>query len=62
MFFTQLDSKYVQFGCAEWFWKRYLNSFVLQVEPERYSTKDKVLIEYNEAIYIENIRNKFFKN
>jgi hypothetical protein len=57
----EIDSEYVQFGCAEWFWERYLNSFVLQVEPERYFTKDEAFIEYEEALYIENIRNRFFK-
>lgn len=57
----QIDHKYIQFGCAEWFWQRQINSFALQVEPERYSTKDRVFIDYKEALYIENIRNKFFK-
>lgn len=57
----QIDCKYIQFGCAEWFWERQINSYTLQVEPERYSTKDRVFIDYKEALYIENIRNKFFK-
>ena len=57
----QIDHKYIQFGCAQWFWERHVNSFALQVEPERYSTKDRVFIEYDEALHIESIRNKFFK-
>lgn len=57
----QIDYKYIQFGCAEWFWQKQVNSFVLQVEPERYSTKDRVFIDYKEALYLENIRNKFIK-
>jgi len=57
----QIDCKYIQFGCADWFWERQINSYTLQVEPERYSTKDRVFIDYKEALYIENIRNKFFK-
>ena len=57
----QIDFKYIQFGCAEWFWERQVNSFALQVEPERYSTKDRVFIEYEEALRIESIRNNFFK-
>jgi len=57
----QIDDKYIQFGCAEWFWERQVNSFALQIEPERYSTKDKVFIDYEEALHIEIIRNKFFK-
>jgi len=57
----QIDHKYIQFGCAEWLWKRQVNSFALQVEPERYSTKDNAFIEYEEALHIEIIRNKFFE-
>ena len=55
-----IDPKNIQFCCAEWFWKRQVNSYALQVEPERYKHKDSVIIDYNEALIIENIRNKFF--
>jgi len=57
----QIDPNYIQFGSAEWFWKKQLNSFALQVEPERYSTKDNIFIEYEEALHIEIIRNKFYE-
>jgi len=57
----QIECKYIQFGCAEWFWKRQINSFALQVEPERYSARDNAFIEYEEALHIETTRNKFFK-
>ena len=57
----EIDSEYVQFGCAEWFWKRQVNSYALQVEPERYKTKDKIpYLGYQEALHIEKIRNEFF--
>jgi hypothetical protein len=56
----RLDSKYVQIGCAEWFWKRYLNSFALQVEPQRYMYMDTADISYKEALHIETVRNSFF--
>jgi len=55
-----LDPDYVQFGSAGWFWERYPNSYVLQVEPVRHMTKDRVLIEHSEALYIEEIRDRFF--
>ena len=55
-----IDLAYIQFGCAEWFWKRQINSYVLQVEPKRLMTKDSVHIDYREALYIEKIRNQFF--
>lgn len=55
-----IDPEYVQFGCAEWFWKRQINSYALQVEPKRYKKKDRVSISYKEALHIEKIRNKVF--
>lgn len=57
-----IDPKYVQFGCAEWFWERQINSFVIQVEPERYSNKDRIYIEYEEARHIEKVKKQFFNN
>lgn len=57
----RIDPKYIQFGCAEWFWEQQVNSFALQVEPERYSTKDNAFIEYKEALHIEIIRYKFYE-
>ena len=35
-----LDSQHIQLGCAEWFWERQVNSYVVQVEPERHKTKN----------------------
>ena len=55
-----MDPEYVQFGCAEWFWERQVNSYVLQVEPKRYMMTDKLSVDYREALHIEKIRNKFF--
>jgi len=55
-----IDSAYIQLGCADWFWAKQINSFVMQVEPERFKTKDEVMIGYQEAIRIEQTRNRFF--
>ena len=57
-----IDPLYIQFGCAEWFWKRQINSYVLQVEPRRFADKDKISVLYEEALIIEKTRNKFFSN
>lgn len=57
-----IDPLYIQFGCAEWFWERQINSYVLQVEPDRFADKDKISVEYEEALLIEKARNKFFLN
>ncbi|MFC2009383.1 hypothetical protein ACFLT3_00455 [Chloroflexota bacterium] len=58
---SSIDTEYIQFGSAEWFWERQVNSYALQVEPERYMTLDKTPpIGYQEALYVEKIRNEFF--
>ena len=57
---TTIDPEYVQFCCAEWFWKRQINSYALQVEPDRFKHKDTAIIDSNEALHIEKIRNEFF--
>jgi len=55
-----IDPEHIQFGCAEWFWKSQVNSYVLQVEPRRHMTKDRVSVSYQEALHIEKVRNEFF--
>jgi len=57
----KIDPQNIQFGCADWFWDRQVNSFVLQVEPDRYKMFDKAILEYEEALQIETIRNQFFE-
>ena len=56
-----IEPEYIQFGCAEWFWEQQVNSFVLQVEPKRFMDKDRVNIDYKEALFVEKVRAKFFK-
>jgi len=57
---TAIDPENIQFCCSEWFWKRHVNSYALQVEPDRFKRKDTAIFDYREALHIENIRNKFF--
>jgi hypothetical protein len=57
---TSVDQENIQFCCAEWFWKKQVNSYALQVEPDRFKHEDKAILDYKEALKIENIRNKFF--
>jgi len=54
------DFDYVQFGCADWFWQRQVNSYVLQVEPKKQMYKDIAIVNYQEALYIEKVRNRLF--
>lgn len=57
---ASIDPQNVQFGCAEWFWQRQINSYVLQVEPERFKHQDRAVLEYEEALHIEHVRNTLF--
>lgn len=57
---TAIDLKNVQFCCAEWFWQRQVNSYALQVVPDRFKRKDMAILDYKEASHIEKIRNEFF--
>jgi hypothetical protein len=56
---TAIDPDNIQFCCAEWFWKRQVNSYAIQVEPDRFKRKDKAVLDYKEALKIEHIRNEF---
>lgn len=58
---TVIDPDNIQFCCAEWFWKRQVNSYALQVQPARYRDKDTAVLGYREALHIEKIRNEFFE-
>ncbi len=42
----RIDSNYIQFGCADWFWQRQVNSYVLQVEPKQQMNKDQAIVDY----------------
>ena len=55
-----IDPENIQLCCAEWFWKRQVNSYALQVEPDRFKHKDRANLGYREALHIEKIRNEFF--
>ncbi len=57
-----LNPDYIQFGSSDWFWKRHLNSYALQVEPRKHRTKDRCCLDYREALRVEQVRNQFFDN
>ena len=55
-----VDPENIQFCCAEWFWKKQINSYALQVEPDRFKRQDTATIDFKEALHIEKVRNSFF--
>jgi len=58
---TKIDHEYVQLGSAEWFWERQVNTYALQVIPERYKTEDRCQLSIQESLHVEKVRNEFFK-
>jgi hypothetical protein len=58
---TRIDPAYIQFGSPDWFWERHVNSFALQVEPERFIMKDSVELSFDEALHVEELRDIFFE-
>lgn len=57
---VRVDPENVQFGCAGWFWERQVNSYVMQVEPQRFKNADTASLRLREALRVEQIRNAFF--
>lgn len=56
-----IDPLNIQFCSAEWFWERQVNSYALQVEPDRFKDWDTAVLSYAEARIVERIRDRFFK-
>ncbi len=55
-----LDQAYIQFCSADWFWERQVNTYALQVEPDRFKHQDTAVLDYAEARRVEAVRNTFF--
>ena len=58
---TSIDPERIQFCSPNWFWERQVNSYALQVEPERLKGLDRVTLSYEEALIIEETRGRFFQ-
>jgi hypothetical protein len=55
-----IDPDNIQFCCAEWFWNRQVNSYVLQVEPDLWKDEDTAILDLEEARYICRLRDGLF--
>ncbi len=55
-----VDPDYVQFGSADWFWDRWMNSYALQVEPKAHMLKDEAILGSAEALHTQAVRDRFF--
>lgn len=56
-----IESAYIQFGSAEWFWERCVNSYILQIGPERSKDEDRSKVSREEGSILERVRVRFFK-
>ena len=54
------DPEFVQLGSAEWFWDRQVNSYAVQVEPVRFKDRDEVILDYPEALRVQDARDALF--
>lgn len=50
----------VQFCSAQWFWDQWVNSYALQVMPQRFKDKDSTVLDLHEAGNIKQARDTFF--
>ena len=57
---TSIDPDFIQLCCAEWFWQRQVNTYALQVQPDRFKHNDSAVLDYKEALHVEKIRDEFF--
>lgn len=56
-----INPEFIQFGCAEWFWEQFLNTYVLQVAPESHREDDQIWLDGREASKVQIARSMFFK-
>jgi len=57
---TDIDPENIQFGCGEWFWNKQVNSYAVQVEPDRFKAQDTAIVGLEEARRLEQVRNSLF--
>jgi hypothetical protein len=55
-----IDPANIQLGSPTWFWNRQINSYALQVEPDRFKYRDTANIGYQEALKVESVRDEFY--
>ncbi len=55
------EPRFVQFGCAEWFWERQVDSYVLQVGLKKYRRRDRMTLDGKQARLISHARTRLFR-
>ena len=55
-----MEQGLVQFCSAQWFWDQWVNSYALQIMPQRFIDKDSAVLHFYEAAKIKQARDIFF--
>lgn len=55
-----VDRSLVQFCSAQWFWDQWVNSYALQVMPQKFKDKDRAVIDFHEAEKVKQTRDILF--
>jgi hypothetical protein len=55
------EPRFVQFGSADWFWERQINSYVLQVGPKKSRRLDRMTVDGKQARLIAHARTRLFR-
>ncbi|MDJ0781336.1 MAG: hypothetical protein QNJ22_05160 [Desulfosarcinaceae bacterium] len=58
---TALSPGTIQLGSATWFWDQQVNTYVLQVMPERFKYRDRAVLPMAEARTVERMRRHCFR-
>lgn len=59
-YLVKIDTGYVQFCSPGWFWDQKVNTYAVQVEPDRFKNLDFCVVGIKEAVHLERVRNAFY--
>jgi hypothetical protein len=58
---TRIDPEFVRFGSADWFRDRRINSYVVEVMPDRFKFRDTAEVDAEEALRLEKVKLRMFE-
>lgn len=55
------EPRFVQFGSADWFWERQVNSYAIQVAPRNRRKRDRMILDGKQARLLAHARTRMFR-
>ncbi len=55
------EPRFVQFGSADWFWERQVNSYAIQVAPRKKRKRDRMTLDGKQARLLSHARTRMFR-